>query len=132
MISLDTNVLTRFIVKDDPKQLEKVIGLFYQLEQNNQQAFISMLVLIELNWVLSFSYNMTRDEIIKYFLKIINAPIFSVENETQVKHIVKNAKNNTFDLADLLIACRCEVEKNTPIMTFDKKASKFAWFELID
>ncbi len=132
MISLDTNVLTRFIVKDDPKQLDKVIGLFYQLEQNNKQAFISMLVLIELNWVLSFSYNMTRDEVIGYLLKIINTPIFAVENKIQVKRILKDAKNNTFDLADLLIACRCEVENNTPIMTFDKKASKFAWFELIN
>ncbi len=49
MISLDTNVLVRFITEDDSKQLQKVANLLLKLENNNEQAFVSMLVLLEVN-----------------------------------------------------------------------------------
>lgn len=56
MISLDTNILVRLITKDNLEQFQKVAHLFYQLEFDNKQAYISMLVILETIWVLSHFY----------------------------------------------------------------------------
>ncbi|MFW2178057.1 MULTISPECIES: hypothetical protein [unclassified Moraxella] len=54
-----------------------------------------------------------------------------VENADDVKAMLLQARNNTFDLSDMLIACRCAVENHLPVVTFDKKASKIDKFILM-
>lgn len=132
MIALDTNILVRFFTKDNPQQLEKVVELFSKLEHENQQAFIPMLVILETNWVLAHFYKIERLQIIDNLLLLFKAEFLSIENSAHLKDILLKAKNNTFDLSDLLIACRCAVSQHLPVMTFDKKASKFEHFQLLE
>lgn len=131
MISLDTNILVRFITKDSQEQFQKVVKLFYQLELENKQAYISMLVILETIWVLSHFYKVERLQIIDNLLPLFNTKILMIENTNYLKSILLNAKNNTFDLPDLMIACCYEVANHLPIMTFDKKASKYGNFQLL-
>lgn len=131
MISLDTNVLVRFLTQDDNKQFQKVLTLFADLENNNEKAFVPLLVLLEVNWVLSHFYQIDRQQIIENLLFLCDAKFLMIENTITVKATLKNAKTTSFDLSDLLIACRCEVAHHLPVMTFDKKASKYPNFELL-
>lgn len=131
MISLDTNVLVRFFTQDDDEQYQKVVQLFVNLENTHAKAFIPMLVLLEVNWVLSHLYKIKRQEIIDNLLLLCETEFLVIENSNQVKNTLLLAKNNSFDLSDLLIACRCQVANNLPVMTFDKKASKYLNFELL-
>lgn len=132
MISLDTNVLVRFFTQDDDEQYQKVIQLFANLENTHAKAFIPMLVLLEVNWVLSHLYKIKRQEIIDNLLLLCETEFLVIENINQVKNTLLLAKNNSFDLSDLLIACRCQSANHLPVITFDKKASKHLNFELLD
>lgn len=132
MISLDTNVLVRFFTQDDDEQFLKVTQLFANLENENTKAFIPMLVLLEVNWVLSHLYKIKRTQIIDNLLLLCETQFLMIENEKQVKTTLLSAKTNSFDLSDLLIACRCQSENHLPVMTFDKKASKHLNFELLN
>lgn len=131
MISLDTNVLVRFLIKDDESQYQTVLHLLLELENNNQQAYIPLLVVLEVNWVLSFRYKISRIDIIEQLLNLMDSPTFYFENQTQLEQTLLFAKDNTFDLSDLIIANRCEYSHHLPIMTFDKKASRYSSFELL-
>lgn len=124
MISLDTNILVRFITRDNETQLHDVLKLFHSLEKDNKQAFIPLMVVLEVNWVLSQFYKMSRIEIIEYLLPLFDSSILVIENASELRKILIDAKDNTFDLSDLLIGCGCAVANNLPIVTFDKKASK--------
>lgn len=129
---MDTNILVRFFAQDDDEQFLKVTQLFANLENNNAKAFIPILVLLEVNWVLSHLYKIKRHEIIDNLLLLCDTEFLVIENSNQVKNTLSLAKTNTFDLSDLLIACRCQSANHLPVMTFDKKASKHLGFELLD
>ncbi len=129
MVALDTNILVRLLVKDDEQQLTKISGLFSQLEQNNDNAFVPLLVILEVNWVLSAFYEVARAEIIENLLMLLSTPILQVERHNELKKLLINARDNNYDLSDLLIAMRCEIEQALPVMTFDKRASKYTSFE---
>ncbi|STY99216.1 Uncharacterised protein [Moraxella lacunata] len=78
MISLDTNILVRYLTKEDTVQYQKVVALFQKFHTDNEQGFISLLVVLEVNWVLAFSYKIPRHEIIHSLLTLLNFPFFNV------------------------------------------------------
>lgn len=81
MKALDTNILLRFIIRDDADQVSKVMKLLTEIEANHQQAFVSSLVILEVVWVLSFSYKISRLEIIEHLLLLLKAPVLAIENQ---------------------------------------------------
>ena len=60
MIALDTNVLIRLIIFDDPMQS----GVADDLIRNNR-IFISKGVLMESEWVLRYRYKFRREQLIR-------------------------------------------------------------------
>ncbi len=60
MIALDTNILARFLLKDDEKQYRTAVSLL----QKKQEYSVPPSVLLELVWVLQIN-DCTRDEIVK-------------------------------------------------------------------
>lgn len=132
MIALDTNVILRFLVKDDEKQYIKVARLLTDLESQKQSAYVPLLVLQEVSWVLSYSYKLDRLRIIEAILSLSTMPMLSLQYANDLKNWLEKAKNNRFDLSDLLIAHHCQTENCLPVMTFDKKATKFELFELLE
>lgn len=131
MISLDTNVLVRFLTKDDMSQYLTVAQLLTHLEKDNRQAFVSLLVVIEINWVLGFSYRLERVQIIEALLALMELPMLNFEHSQEFKVCLQNARQNTFDLSDLLIALKSSEHDALPVMTFDKKAGKAQGFVLL-
>ncbi len=86
-------------------------------------------MILETNWVLSSFYEVTRAEIIENFLMLLSTSILQIENQNELKSLLIEARNNNYDLSDLLIAMRCEVERAVPVVTFDKRASKYTSFK---
>ncbi|WP_227514687.1 PIN domain-containing protein, partial [Moraxella lacunata] len=118
MISLDTNILVRYLTKDDTVQYQKVVTLFQKLHTDNEQGFISLLVVLEVNWVLAFSYKIPRNEIIHSLLALLNFPFLTFEQANHLQQTLLYAQNNTFDLSDLLIACKSRSLHNLPVWAY--------------
>ena len=62
MIGLDTNVLVRYIVQDDPKQSAKATRLIESLT-TDAPGYVGVVSVVELAWVLTGCYASTKDEI---------------------------------------------------------------------
>ena len=62
MIALDTNILVRYLVRDDEKQAEAARTLLESLTIE-QPGFVCREVIVELVWVLERSYKCSRDRI---------------------------------------------------------------------
>jgi predicted nucleic-acid-binding protein len=59
MIGLDTNILVRYLTKDDEKQWQQAVELIGQ----NKPCFIANIVLCELVWVLrGKNYGLSKEE----------------------------------------------------------------------
>lgn len=59
MIAVDTNVIVRFLTRDDEGQYQKAYRIFAESEQ----LFIPTTVILETEWVLRFSYRFPSDRI---------------------------------------------------------------------
>ena len=71
MIGLDTNVLVRFLVRDDEIQFDRACKLIRREAQTGEPARVSLLVLLETEWVLRSRYKLTKSEILDAFSALL-------------------------------------------------------------
>ena len=62
MIGLDTNVLVRYLMQDDAKQAAKATRLMESLTVE-VPGFVSIVSVVELGWVLTSAYGLTRSQL---------------------------------------------------------------------
>lgn len=61
---IDTNVLVRYLVQDDPKQAKKATSFIEGYCTVDEPCFIDPIVLSELVWVQESNYKQIREEIV--------------------------------------------------------------------
>ena len=131
MKALDTNVLIRFLVKDDKQQAQAVYRIFKQSESKAEVFFVSTLVVLETVWVLESVYDSTRQEIIDTIDELLLMPILEFEAQSAIRSFINSARENMTDLSDLLIAHHAKYSGCASVITFDKRAAKLELFELL-
>jgi len=131
MKAIDTNILIRFITKDDEKQATLIYQLFKQAEANNKSLFVPLLVVLEIIWVLESIYNKSNTEILETLSDVLSMPVLVFKSESVIQSFIDSAHNTSVDLSDLLIAHSAHSFDCQSTLTFDKKASKFKYFELL-
>jgi predicted nucleic-acid-binding protein len=131
MKALDTNVLIRFLVKDDELQAKAVYKLFKQAESKTESFFIPILVVLETLWVLEAVYDTSRQEILDSIDELLLMPILEFEAQSAIRSFISLARENKTDLSDLLIAHHAKYSGCVPVITFNKRAAKLELFELL-
>ena len=131
MKALDTNILVRFLVKDDENQSESVYRLFKKAESEKDAFFVPLLVILETVWVLKAVYEISRPDILDAINDILYLPILKFEGQPTLKRFLIDAQENSADLSDVLIACSARMSGCKTVLSFDKKATKFGIFELV-
>ena len=104
MIALDTNVLVRFLVEDDPEQSERARALLRGLEEAEEPAFVSEIVLCELVWVLKRSYRLTRPETASILRDLLRARQFTFPSTDRLARAVEAFAKGKAGFADYLIS----------------------------
>lgn len=130
MIALDTNVLVRYIMQDDVQQAALATRLIESLHEN-APAFISLVSVVELCWVLESAYGLTRSQIVEVFQKVLAITAFKVDRALLVTGAVKAYRDSKADFADCLIERSAVQAGCQSVMTFDRAAAKTAGMTLI-
>jgi predicted nucleic-acid-binding protein len=131
MTALDTNILVRFLVRDDERQAQAVYKRFRKAESQRERLFVPLLVVLEMIWVLDSVYVRTRDEILEAFDNLKGMTILKFEKEHVIQAMITNGKNTGIELSDLLIALSVKSDGSDPVITFDRKAAKHPLFTLL-
>ena len=130
MIGLDTNVLVRYIMQDDPKQSSKAAKLIESLDAENP-GFITMVSVVELYWVLTSSYELTGAQVAQALDAILRTKQLQVERTDQVVRALRMFGHGKADFADCLIERVASKAGCSQTMTFDVGAGKHAGMTLI-
>lgn len=131
MNAIDTNVLVRFLVNDDPAQAEQVRQLFADAEQQRAVLFVPLLVLLETIWVLESAYEVQRPDLIEALGDLLLLPILQFEQRDAVQATLAIAMTHCMDLPDVLIAQSARKSGCERVLTFDRKAARSDVFELL-
>ena len=130
MIGLDTNVLVRYVMQDDPKQSQKASKLIESLTSDTP-GFVPLVTLIELVWVLTSCYDLTREQVAQAIDGLMRAKEIVLERAEQVSQALRTFGASSADFADCLIERTSAAMGCEKTMTFDTGAAKFAGMTLI-
>ena len=121
MIGIDTNVLVRYIVQDDPEQSAQSTLLIEQECNLSSPGYLSNIVLCELVWVLTGAYKYDKNLVIEVMEQILVTAEFLVENENVVRKAINDYKIGSADFSDYLIVNNNQQSGCTKTYTFKKK-----------
>lgn len=131
MIAVDTNVVVRFLVRDDEKQADAVYRRLTHAEKNRERIFVSLLVVLETIWVLESAYGKTRKEILDAIEHMRHMPVFEFQADSAIEGLLNDGHRYHADLADILIAQSARAAGCEGGLTFDKNATKLPFFDLL-
>jgi predicted nucleic-acid-binding protein len=97
MIALDTNILVRFLTRDDPVQSPRARRLI-----DTGAALILKTVVLETEWVLRTSYRFERAAIEDGFTRLLGLPGVEIEDRPAVALALAWYGQNRLDFADAL------------------------------
>ena len=124
MKSLDTNILVRWLVKDDARQVAKVRAILQAAIEGGERLFIPVTVVLELEWVLRSRYSMPKPSIIKALVSLLETSEVVFQFELAIERAVSHYRRGNADFADCLHLGLSGAENNLPLVTFDKKAAR--------
>lgn len=130
MIGLDTNILVRYFLQDDDAQVQKVNRLMASLQVKNP-GYVSLVVLLELHWVLKNIYKFDRESLVTITESILRAEEFKVESSDVAWTALKQFQTSAADFTDCLIARIAAINGCEMTYTFDKGAVKHAGMTLL-
>lgn len=97
MTGIDTNVLVRFLVEDDPEQTERARRFLARSRSDGEVVYVSALVLCETVWVLRSVYGQPRSRILEVVERLLATDIFQIEAEDAVRAAIRSCKKGRGD-----------------------------------
>lgn len=123
MIGLDTNVLIRYLTRDDERAFQLASDLIRSAELSGDSVVIGIAVLLETEWVLRSGYKLKKDRILAIFDSLLSRIDVRFDDEAVFEKALRDWKNSSADFADAVIVAKYLQAGCTAIATFDRKAS---------
>jgi predicted nucleic-acid-binding protein len=130
VIGIDTNVLVRFIVKDDPRQTLAAVRTIHGLSAE-EPGWVSLLVLSELGWTLSRVYKLGRTAVAEALGKLLISKDLVLEQREVVHQALLLYQDSKADFADCVISVTANLAGCSRIVTFDEIEARDLGMELL-
>jgi predicted nucleic-acid-binding protein len=128
MIGLDTNVLIRHLVEDDPLQTQQVAKLLADRCSEAEPGFVNRIVLCEAVWTLDRTYGYGRADIVRVLEALIFTRELLIEDREHVAAALKTYRTHKIDFSDALIVEINRARGCKATATFDRRASRVSGF----
>jgi predicted nucleic-acid-binding protein len=128
MIGLDTDVLVRFLVRDDARQFERARRLIRGETDRGEPVLISLLVLLETEWVLRSRYTLSKAEIADTVSAVLDAADVRFEKEPVVEQALYLRRDSAADFADCLVGAHHRSLGCEATASFDASAPRLPCF----
>jgi predicted nucleic-acid-binding protein len=130
MIGLDTNVLLRFYLKDDPMHSPKARQIVNSLS-SAEPGWVGLTSILEFVWVMKSKKRAGHDEIAGTLEMLLTDDVIVVEQSGVVAGAVQRFRSTKADFADCLIAESARAAGCNRTLTFDEIAARDLGMELI-
>jgi predicted nucleic-acid-binding protein len=130
LIGLDTNILVRYFVKDDPEQTRLAVELIHELSPDDP-GWVGLSSLLELVWALTRIYRVQREHLVQILDTLLASKDIAMEQRETVREALRVYRMGKADFADCLIASSAKAAGCSRTMTFDRNAARNAGMELL-
>ena len=121
MIGLDTNVLVRLFVEDDPQQSERARS-FFEAASARETCVVNPVVLAEFAWTLVRGFRKKRREVAHLIAEVLSADDVEILHRTAAQRALAAYRAGNADFPDYFLA-EINLELGcASTATFDKAA----------
>jgi predicted nucleic-acid-binding protein len=131
LIALDTNVLVRFLVRDDEHQAMRARNLVETCRATGDTCLVSNPVLCELEWVLESVYHASRSDVASSIRMLLTTPPFVLEDAELLERTLKMYSKEKGDLSDYILGEIAGARGARTTYTFDRDLRNAEGFTLL-
>ncbi len=122
-IYIDTNVIVRFIIKDNIQQNRKAREYIALSQQKKVVLTILTEIILEVEYVLRKTYKIPREDITKSLESVVEMSYFHVMDRDILKQALVIYKSRTVDLVDIILFLKAK-KAGADVLSFDKDFGK--------
>ena len=123
MPSLDTNVLVRYIVRDDPAQHREAARVMAEHQGVAESLFVPLTVCLELEWVLRSAYAVDKPQMLELFRQLLESRELRFQEESTIERALFLFRESRADFAACVHVAAALGYEEQPFLTFDHRAS---------
>jgi predicted nucleic-acid-binding protein len=123
MFGLDTNVLVRYLLRDDQEQAEQAKMVIDQALASGKSVTVCLLTILETEWVLRSCAALDKKAITTTFRMLLETHNLNIEHEETLEIALFLYENHSADFADCLMAAHYTSIGCSSMLTFDRKAA---------
>jgi predicted nucleic-acid-binding protein len=131
MIGVDSNILLRYITKDDPEWTPAAIRFIDETCSAENPAFINPVVLAETIWVLRRRPDFDRNKLAEFVQGLLDSDSMIVGEKNAVERALAAFRTGPAGFADYLIAEINNEARAVPTYTIDYDASRKDAFQAL-
>lgn len=124
MAALDTNILVRFIVRDDARQAALASRLIEGAIRAGETLYVPVTVMLELEWVLRSNFGFDKERVTTTLSRLLASVELSFESEAAVEIALALYRDGAADFSDCVHIASAHVAGESPLWTFDRAASR--------
>ncbi len=129
MIGIDTNVLVRYLVRDDDEQHAEAAAVLETLTED-APGFVTQVTLVELYWVLARSYRFPVTTCLQVVRGLVSTSALEFDDGEGVVRALSLAEDGA-DFPDALIQGAMELFGVRETVTFDRAAAQRLGWRLL-
>ena len=118
---LDTNVILRFLLKEDPQLFQAVEPLFLQTEQGDLEIYIHPIIIAEIIWTLESYYEYSKEKIAEVMIQLVEAKGVVVPDKEIIVGALQDYKEKNVDFIDSYLVQYANKKGPLTVYTLDKK-----------
>jgi predicted nucleic-acid-binding protein len=123
LVGIDTNVLVRYLIRDDAEQTRRAVRFLEHECTNEDRGILNAVVLTELVWVLESVYRYQRPQIAIVIDGLLHTTQLKIEDSEDVSAALREYARGA-DFTDALIAAINRRLGCVHTVTFDRKAAR--------
>jgi len=123
MIGVDTNILLRHVLQDDPVQSASA-SRFLATREADDPAFVSTGVLLEFIWTLRSRYRFAQSDVSQVVSSLLQSHDVVVQEAAGVRRALWDARDENADIADAIFAHTAIDAGCDGVVTFDRRAQR--------
>ena len=125
-LGLDTNVVARLVLADEPVQTDQAAALVRGARSLGRQLVLSLPTVLELEWVLRSRARLDKAAVLRVLKGLLESQDLEIDSEHTLEQAVYHYENGSADFADCLFAAHYRALGCTAMVTFDRQAGRLA------